>query len=351
MRPRFVLHSNSISERGDGVALFELSAGLISAGVEVKVVYWANSDGNSALRVKEFQALGVSVETYESRNDLSEICRDFGCTHFLTFSDGTRAGSAYSRDDPSQFRIPGTFHIVWAVFRVWEPHGDLYLYVSRWNLRENIRRLLFHEIRRKVFGVRHLPRVSALEHFVEVNEGDGPTFRKSLGIPSGASVIGRIGGQDQFTDQAARAAVREVVGLDPEVYFVFVNTEEFFAHPRVIYVPELSRREVWNFYAACDVILNGRKMGESFGFGIAEALRLGLPVLAPARIRNWGMDRNHIVFLRGLGLLYRSQRHLTRLMVRQLKKPVSARRLSSRAIATHREVGIQRLFKLLKMNF
>lgn len=100
--PRFVLHSNSISERGDSVALLELSLALKTVRFDVMVVFWAGSDANSQERIDEFETLGIQCASFRTREDLELICGNFQCSHFLTFSDGTKRGSAYSRDDPQK---------------------------------------------------------------------------------------------------------------------------------------------------------------------------------------------------------------------------------------------------------
>ena len=345
--PRFVLHSNSISERGDSVALLELSLALKTVRFDVMVVFWAGSDANSQERIDEFETLGIQCVSYRTREDLELICENFQCSHFLTFSDGTKRGSAYCRDDPENYRIGQAYHIVWAVFRVWDPHGDLYLYVSRWNYYSNFRKVLG----RFFGGSSHeteKTRVSFLEHFLSVKESlGGASFRETVGIPDGSPIVGRIGGHDQFSDVVAQAAVLRVLRNEPDLYFVFVNTLKFTDHPRVIFVSQLSRSEVWDFYSACQVLLNGRLMGESFGFGIVESLRLGKPVVAPHWIRNLGMDKNHITLLRGLGLLYRTERHLARIILRQVRTPLPRRLLMSRVKHTVPERGLKRLLSLI----
>lgn len=112
---------------------------------------------------------------------------------------------------PKNCRVGQACHIVWAVFRVWEPHGDLYLYVSRWNYYSNFRKVLTH-----FFGggshEEDKTRVSFLEHFLSVKESfGGAAFRERVGIPDGSPIVGRIGGQDQFSDVVAQAEVLRVL--------------------------------------------------------------------------------------------------------------------------------------------
>lgn len=346
-RPRFVLHSNALSERGDGVALFELALALRERQVPVVVVFFDGSSDTSQQRLHEFDQAGLDVIAYQSRSHLVDICNKFRATHFLTFSDGTRKGNAYCSDSPDDFRIEGTVHVTWAVFRVWEPHGDFYLYVSRSNLTSNLRKYFFHELRRRLRPHEVKVRVSFLEHFLRTKDLGHSNLRSRLAIPPHAKVIGRIGGRGEFSDPAARAAVGLTLQSSPNVYFIFVNTDAFIDHPRVLYLNSITREEVWSFYASCDLLLNGRKMGESFGFGVVEAMRLGKPIVAPHRIRNWRMDGNHIRLLRGLGLLYRNHSHLVKILARQLRKPVRGAALQNRVRHTWPDAGMQKLGKLL----
>jgi glycosyltransferase involved in cell wall biosynthesis len=67
-------------------------------------------------------------------------------------------------------------------------------------------------------------------------------------------------------------------------------------------------------YRDCDLAINGRNMGESFGFSIVEPLSVGKPVLAPDSIRHPRMDANHISLLRPVGLTFYSARDLVKKM-------------------------------------
>jgi glycosyltransferase involved in cell wall biosynthesis len=98
-----------------------------------------------------------------------------------------------------------------------------------------------------------------------------------------------------------------------------VNTRRFSDHPRIIHCGFLDRREIWDFYAACDVLLNGRIMGESFGFSIVEPLSIGKSVIAPDLARNFRMDQHHISLLKPFNLLYRNASHLSWLIDRELQ--------------------------------
>ena len=63
-------------------------------------------------------------------------------------------------------------------------------------------------------------------------------------------------------------------------YFLFMNTPEFYIHPRVIYLsPETNLQKKADFILACDAMLHARSLGESFGLSVAEFLFHGKPAV------------------------------------------------------------------------
>jgi glycosyltransferase involved in cell wall biosynthesis len=96
-----------------------------------------------------------------------------------------------------------------------------------------------------------------------------------------------------------------------------------------VYSEALTREEIWDFYAACDVLLNGRRMGESFGFSIAEPLSLGKPVVGPGLIRNVRMDQHHIKLLKVPALLYSGARDLQSILERELRQQTDPDKLKN----------------------
>jgi len=132
-------------------------------------------------------------------------------------------------------------------------------------------------------------RVPFVPHIVKLPE---PTmsYRKFFDIPKDAVVIGRHGGYETFDIEMAKDAVREYVEMNPNVYFLFLNTKPFFAHNRVIYVnPTYDVQTLSNYINTCDAMLHARTRGESFGLAICEFLYHNKPVFA----WNGGTDGHH----------------------------------------------------------
>lgn len=303
---RFLLHSNQFTARGDSVDLMTMREGLRQhLQIEAIIAIPSSVPSTSKSRLAEARSEGAEVFEYTSRKHLEEMVRSEGITHNYVFSAGGPTGMSYSTRDQPHWRLLDTTHITRAVFRNYKPHGDYYLYVSEWlyDWSNKFPRTLIARPPKGTF-------VSWLPHAVSPLAGDGLRFRIRNGIPPHAKLIGRIGGYEQFNDPAARGAVLDVLDAREDVYFAAVNTEFFGSHKRLVYVPEINRRIVWDFYAACDILLNGRLAGESFGFSIVEPLSVGKPVLAPSRRRNFSMDLHQEMVLRDTGLLYNSKNDL-----------------------------------------
>lgn len=325
MKPKFVLLAAQFTERGDSVDLMLMSSSLKKYfGIDSIIAFPFGENTNSDLRIAEALEKGMRLFQFNSRTQLEHLITSEGITHSYVFSEGTVDAMPYVNLEMPSPRLLDTTLITRVVFRVFKPHGDYYLYVSEWLFSWAKPKIARGERTRTVLKS---PKIDWLPHMVEPRVGDGLLFRKLHGIPHNAKVIGRIGGTNQFSDPAARKAVFDVLEKFSDTYFLAVNTNFFGAHPRIIYIPFLSREQVWDFYACCDLILNGRRMGESFGFSVVEPLAVGKPVLGPHWVRNPRMDRHHLRLLEPLGLTYRSKKELVKKMGFLLSNPPSRSRL------------------------
>ena len=126
-------------------------------------------------------------------------------------------------------------------------------------------------------------------------------MRSELGIKSNQTMIGRLGGYEQFDLDFVKQDIIKLLNTRDDFVFVFVNTRPWIHHPNIIYLDAIQNlQQKSNFINSCDVILHAREMGESFGLAIAESLSQNKPVLA------WqgGNDQNHVLMLSGSPTLY-----------------------------------------------
>jgi len=212
---------------------------------------------------------------------------------------------------------------VHAVFRHFEPHGDVYAYVSDW-------------LSEWMTG----GKAPAVPHIVDMLE-PRETLRGALNIPADAFVVGRYGGFDQFNIPFALRSVREALAQRTNLYFVFVNTQKFIDHERVLFLPPIvNTAEKAKFIATCDAGLNAKKIGESFGLAIAEFLMLGKPVFCWAG----GMDQNHVRMSPKPEWLYRTRAQLTRLLTQTVASESDAT-LARQSVSCYRPEPVMKQFE------
>jgi glycosyltransferase involved in cell wall biosynthesis len=173
-----------------------------------------------------------------------------------------------------------------SVFQVYEPHADVYAYISEWLASE--------------MNQRHNDSLPFVPHIVTLPEATD-NLKDELGIKSGQTVIGRIGGLRTFDLPFVKQAIVDVLDQRDDYVFVFAGTQPWIDHPRVRYITEFHdvQRKA-NFFNTCDATIHARSNGESFGLAVAEALFMGKPVLT------WegGGDQNHTFMLQGSETIY-----------------------------------------------
>jgi glycosyltransferase involved in cell wall biosynthesis len=299
---KFLILSNSLSERADSVNAFELISIIREHLSEDCIVAFSSKVPPNPQRLEILKSLAVPYVAYSTRAELEEFSFRHQATHTIAFSGGGRRGLDYCSID-GQFRVNDNFHITQAVFKSSDFHGDLYLFVSEWLYKARPHKRKSRSQKNTV--------VDYLQHATPDSPCFSPLPEDLLDQIANRPFIARVGGRDQFSDKAAHKGIVRFLDTHPEFVFVAVNTDEFTSHPRVIYYPYLERGEIWDLYREASAALNGRRMGESFGYSIFEPLAVGTPVVAPHPIRNPLMDKNHSVVLSGSGLLYFGPRSLS----------------------------------------
>lgn len=283
---RVGLHSNQLSIRGTEVALWDYAEGLEARGHTVRVYARASSPANDAGVVARFRARFDTV-LYESWGDVA----DFGDLDFLyLIKAGIRDGL-----EPRGVRWG-----VHAVFPYFEPHGDVYAYISRW-----------------LAGAMSSGECPYVPHIVDLPDIDGD-LRAALGIPEHAVVFGRHGGYDTFDVPFVWAAIAAALEEHDDVWFVFLNTAPGIEHPRVVYLePTPDPAAKVRFINTCDAMLHARAHGETFGLAPAEFSLRNKPVLTYGRSH----ERAHIDMLGDKALLYDTKGELVRLLLAQERHP------------------------------
>jgi hypothetical protein len=183
------------------------------------------------------------------------------------------------------------------VFNFFNPHGDAYAYISQ-------------SVAEVMTGGRY-PAVPLIvdpppPNFAPQGRSN---LRESLGVPADALVVGRHGAPDQFNIPFLPRAIEAALERRKDLWVLLLNTARFSDHERIVHLPTTPDRQgVVDFIAACDVGLNGRRVGENFGLALAEFLAQDRPVL----VWEGGRDRNHLALVDDPGFIYRTRADLTR---------------------------------------
>lgn len=226
------------------------------------------------------------VMAYGSHEELDNIASNFD------FCYSQRAGLRHNMESKEIHPVVTSTNFgVHSVFQWYDPHGDVYAYISEY---------LSNEIA-KVHNLLSTP--PFVPYIVNLPDPQ-IDLKERLGVPKDKFVFGRHGGFNTFDIPFVQDAIRRIVHEHDDIIFLFLNTEQFYSHPNIMYVePFFDKGMMSNYITACDAMLHGRTLGESFGLSIAEFLFHNKPVLA------WegGFDRNHIQMLENYNLLYNEQ--------------------------------------------
>ena len=267
-----------LNERGVAVALFDYAFHARALlGVEPVILHDARVPPEPA-HVARFAAQfpTYAYETEEGMQRLVERER-IDVAYFLKTA---RKDSRVSRSSRTA---------VHEVFKFFHPHGDSYAYVSQW-----------------LSEAMTAGRYPAVPHIVDPL-APRANLRAELGIPVDAFVVGRHGAVDQFNVPFAPRAIEEALARRKNLWFILLNTARFSNHERIVHLPATpDRQAIANFVGSCDMGINARYVGETFGLAIAEFLAMEKPVLVWAG----GRDRNHRVLVDDPRFVYATGRDL-----------------------------------------
>ena len=283
---RVAFHSSYLGYRGTEIALMDYALGNreILGNESFFLMPWREGAENHP--VSERMRGVAPVHFYKSREEREAILREEKADFFYCIKNGFNDG-AFSR------KVPTGIH---AIFRESEFHGDVYAYVSPW-LSE-------------VMAYGQAPWVPHIVRLAEEPRG----LRDEIGIPEGATVFGRHGGDDSFDIPWVQQAVVETAQRNPGVWFLFLNTREFHGAGGLSNIrflpPTADPAAKKRFLNTCDAMLHGRKRGETFGLSCLEFAMLGKPVLT----YGGSPERAHLQILGDSAVPYENQQQLKNLL-------------------------------------
>jgi GR25 family glycosyltransferase involved in LPS biosynthesis len=245
---RIAFHDNYLSERGTTVALYDYAHYNRKILNNDSIILYNRSSSPEVLdKFKEFR-----VFQYNNWSEVDDILKNNNVDILYSIKYGTNDNLLSKK----------CWNVVHSVFDCGEPHGDVYASISPY------------------VKNRDKNNCPVVPHIVSLPDSD-KNMRLELGILEDAIVFGRYGGYYQFDIDYVINTVIDVASNNPNIYFIFMNTNKFSDLNNIIYLEKTVdlHRKV-EFINTCDAMLWGRSQGETFGLSIAEFSTKNKPVIA-----------------------------------------------------------------------
>lgn len=289
-------HSNQYSLRGTEVAMFDY-AYHNEKKLGNKSIIITPAEAKNDITVKEKFSKHFELYEYKSKEELEDIVKSTHADVFYAIKAGFNDG----------IFVRGVHNCIHAVFKHYEPHGDVYAYVSEWLSKDQ-----------------SMGKAVWVPHMIDLVPFNG-NFRAELGIPEDALVFGRYGGEDSFDIEFVHEVIYDILKKNNNIYFIFMNTNEFSCPKKSNWIDAIvdkfkssdSKRLIFlkgtqksedktKFIQTCDAMLHARQRGETFGLAIGEFSSLNKPIFT----YSLSPERSHLDILGDKGILYSNKKEL-----------------------------------------
>lgn len=279
---KIAFHSNQLGVRGTEIALFDYAYyNRELLGNESVIISDKNADLGALDKFKnEFE-----VFLYNEFSEAIEYCKTNQIEAIYYQKSGQMDGKL----------VPGIKNLVHTVFQFNQPHGEVYSFISPW-------------LADKMTGNRDI----AVPYIVDILKHDHDMdYRETFGIPQDATVFGYYGGPHSFNIEFAKQAVRDVAHNNPDIFFLFMNSEPFCDLPNTLFIEGTTDyAKKIGFINTCDACVHARNGGESFGLTVAEFSSKNKPVITTTWCTEALCDMAHIEMLGDKAVLYNNYEEL-----------------------------------------
>jgi hypothetical protein len=281
---KIAFHQPHLSERGTTVAMFDYAYyNEVLLNNESIIITQKNHQHTNENMYNKFNKFFKIFEYNDFHQEVDNILRSNNVKYIYHIKYGTN-------DNLLSKIIPNLNHFVFEC----EPHGEKYAMVSDYLADRYSIKSVPHIVNRYPFTKKQHDDIKIL-------------YRNKYNIPQDAFVYGRYGGKDTFSIDWAKQAVINVVNNKSNIYFLFLNTNIFYSHPKIIYLTTMiDDHDKNSFIAACDAMIHARLDGETFGLSIAEFSVANKPVLTTYSYK----DNCHIELLGSKAVIYKNQKEL-----------------------------------------
>lgn len=276
-----VFFDRQINERGTSVVTYNYAHyNEIILGNKSIIASYKNAPLTSYDKVKDRFGDIILVDNFK---ELENIKCDYIYDQKFGYNDGNLVDTA---------KI-----LVQCVFSSYEPHGDVYAYISKW-LADDVK---------KTYNLKDdLLCVPLMVDLPEVEDN----FKEHFNVGD-KLVIGWYGGNN-FHMPVAQQAVIDVARRRKDIVFLFMNQDSFCNEENVIFVERTTDVEQKvAFINTCDAMIYARERGETFGLSIAEFSIKNKPVIC----HSWAPERFHIETLGDKGIYYHDYDSLVNILM------------------------------------
>ena len=184
--------------------------------------------------------------------------------------------------------------------------------------------------------------MKVVPHMISLNiETHNPfrdNMRKELGIPDDAIVIGRHGGEYSFDINYVKEAIIQLVNESENIWFIFLNTQCFIKHPRVIHLEATTDEYLkCKFILTCNAMLHASILGETFGLAVGEFSVCNKPIITTDTGK-----LKHLQILGDKAIIYKDIDSLKQLIINI--KPISFERDDWNAYQEYSPEKVMKIF-------
>jgi glycosyltransferase involved in cell wall biosynthesis len=286
------IHSNQFDQRGSGKSSFDYVYMLQRSGHDLVLISSKQGDNqglqslNKNIKYISYEGnANNEIERAAVKYNISKIVEEENIDFLYMFKWGIN-------DNVTPNNCKTGIH---CVFEMSQPHGDVYAGVSEYIAKKYSKELYVPPIVYKFNQTENL--------------------RLKYNIPDDFTVIGRHGGKVTFNLPFVHQAVKDILSYRKDVIFMFLSTERFIEHERVIFLPYLkTEQEKFNYIHSCDVMLHARADGETFGVAVGEFSSCNKPIITWSGLYNnqkmMGYDTAHLELLGNKAIIYNEYQDL-----------------------------------------
>ncbi|MFA5403420.1 MAG: glycosyltransferase family 1 protein [Ignavibacteria bacterium] len=263
-----MFHDNSLSLRGTTIALYDYAYYNQEILGNESIIVFNGTDRNTSEGVVDKFKKSFNVLSYGDYSDVDKLLESEKCDKIYIIKSGERNHQVSKYCDT----------LIHAVFpqHVSQQHGSRYAFVSEWLSKECSN-----------YQIENVP------HMINLYDVD-ENFRSEFGIRKDDYVFGRYGGYETFDIDFVKVEIAITLEENKNYWFVFMNTEKFINHPRVIFLNSTGDMLIKRKYInTCDFMIHARHRGESFGLSVLEFACLNKQIITYGQ----SQEKSHLMYL------------------------------------------------------